>query len=657
MSPSSSTSLSPLHQISFIIFIVCSSLFFFAMSESVNFEFPDFVADQTNIVYSGDAKPSAGGAIEFNRVNESVYRVSHATYADAVHIWDSKSGKLSNFTTHFTFIIETQPGITPGHGLSFFLAPVGFQIPPNSGAGYLGLFNSSYTNSYQNQIVFVEFDSFSNIWDPGFPHVGINKNWLTSANYTAWNASLHSGDPADAWVSYNAETQLLNLSWRYGADNTSGENTSLSYQVNLKEVLPEWVTIGFSAATGNAIERHILRYWKFNSSLNIDDENEDRSKKMKLAVGITIPLSVLLVGGIVIFWRKKNHLQRSQETVALTSMNDDLERGTGPRRFSYQDLILATNNFSDDQKLGEGGFGCVYKGYLSRDGIAIAVKKISQGSKQGKKEYITEVKIISSLRHRNLVQLIGWCHDQTQFLLVYEFLPNGSLDSHLFNKRSPLEWTVRYKIATGLASALLYLHEECEQCVVHRDIKASNIMLDLGFNVKLGDFGLARIMDHEFGIQTTGLAGTLGYIAPEYVSTGKASKESDVYSFGVVALEIACGRKVNDRVDQNSDLGLVQWVWDLLGKGQLLSGVDQMMRTEFVVKEVECLMMVGLWCAHPDRNVRPSIRQAIQVLKFESALPNLPVKMPVAMYYAAPVASVVSFSGGTMTNNSMDLVR
>lgn len=109
--------------------------------------------------------------------------------------------------------------------------------------------------------------------------------------------------------------------------------------------------------------------------------------------------------------------------------------------------------------------------------------------------------------------------------------------------------------------------------------------------------------------------------------------------------------------DQNSDLGLVQWVWDLLGKGQLLSGVDQMMRTEFVVKEVECLMMVGLWCAHPDRNVRPSIRQAIQVLKFESALPNLPVKMPVAMYYAAPVASVVSFSGGTMTNNSMDLVR
>ncbi|KAI3494579.1 hypothetical protein L1887_40711 [Cichorium endivia] len=363
MSTSSSCSLSQVHQISFIILIVCSFLFFFAISESVYFEFTDFVADQTNIVYSGDAKPS-GGAIEFNRVNKSVYRVAHTVYADAVQIWDRKSGKLSSFTTHFTFIIETQPSITPGHGLAFFLAPVDFQIPPNSDR-----------------------------WDPGFPHVGINKNWLGSANSTAWNASLHSGDPADAWVSYSAATQMLTVSWRYVADNTSRENTSLSYQVDLREVLPEWVTIGFSAATGRAIERHILKYWQFNSSLNIDDGNEDNAKKRKLAVGLTVPLGVLVVGGI--------------------------------------------------------------------------------------------------------------------------------------------------------------------------------------------------------------------------------------------------------------------WVWDSLGKGQLLSCVDQKLRMEFVMKEVECLMMVGLWCAHPDPSLRPSIRQAIQVLKFEAALPSIPIKMPVAMYYAPEVG----FSSGTMTNSSIDLVR
>ncbi|KAI7750031.1 hypothetical protein M8C21_003781 [Ambrosia artemisiifolia] len=185
-------------------------------------------------------------------------------------------------------------------------------------------------------------------------------------------------------------------------------------------------------------------------------------------------------------------------------------------------------------------------------------------------------------------------------------------------------------------------------------------MLDSGFNMKLGDFGLARLMDHELGPQTTGLAGTLGYLAPEYVLTGKASKESDVYSFGVVALEIASGRKAMDSVDPNSDLGLVQWVWGLLGKGELLLGVDPRLKKDFDSKQVECLMMVGLWCAHPDRSLRPSIRQALQVLKFEAAVPNLPMKMPVPMYYyTEPDAPEVSSGsgGGSITYTSIDLVR
>lgn len=161
-------------------------------------------------------------------------------------------------------------------------------------------------------------------------------------------------------------------------------------------------------------------------------------------------------------------------------------------------------------KLGiQGGFGGVYRGYLMELGMTAAVKKIKRDSKQAKKEYITEVKIISQLRHRNLVQLIGWCHDEVEFLLVYEFMPNGSLDSHLFGNMSLLTWAVRYKISLGLAFALLYLHEEWEQCVVHRDIKSSNVMLDSNLNVKLGDFGLARLMDHhELGSQTTRLVGT-----------------------------------------------------------------------------------------------------------------------------------------------------
>ncbi|KDP32173.1 hypothetical protein JCGZ_12634 [Jatropha curcas] len=219
--------------------------------------------------------------------------------------------------------------------------------------------------------------------------------------------------------------------------------------------------------------------------------------------------------------------------------------------------------------------------------MAIAVKKFSRGSKQGKKEYITEVKTISQLRHRNLVQLIGWCHDRGEFLLVYEFMPNGSLDSHLFGKKNPLPWSVRYKISLGLASALLYLHEEWEQCVVHRDVKSSNVMLDSNFNVKLGDFGLARLMDHEVGPQTTAIAGTLGYLAPEYISTGRASKDSDVYSFGVVALEIASGRKAIDHIVQKIGISLVEWIWDLYGWGKMHLGIDKRLNMEYNEKEIE----------------------------------------------------------------------
>ncbi|KAE8652365.1 hypothetical protein Csa_022165 [Cucumis sativus] len=295
---------------------------------------------------------------------------------------------------------------------------------------------------------------------------------------------------------------------------------------------------------------------------------------------------------------------------------------------------MATNNFSKERKLGQGGFGAVYRGYIPDIDLSVAVKKISRGSRQGRKEYITEVKIISRLRHRNLVQLIGWCHDKGEFLLVYEFMPNGSLDSHLFGKRAPLAWTVRYKIALGLASALLYLHEEGEQCVVHRDIKSSNIMLDSNFNVKLGDFGLARLMDHELGAQTTGLVGTLGYLAPEYISTGRASKESDVFSFGVVALEIATGRMSRNSMEMESHKGLVEWVWDLHGNGKLLMGMDEkLVESDYEQKQVECLMLVGLWSAYPDPNLRPSIRQVIQVLNFETTMPNLPSKMPIAVYH------------------------
>ncbi|KAL3356379.1 hypothetical protein AABB24_017184 [Solanum stoloniferum] len=165
--------------------------------------------------------------------------------------------------------------------------------------------------------------------------------------------------------------------------------------------------------------------------------------------------------------------------------------------------------FRGKKMLGQGGFGGVYKGYLRESNSNTAVKKVSRESKQGIKEYASEVRIICRLRHKHLVQLVGWCHQKRELLLVYEFMLNGRLDYHLFKGRSHLTWPIRFKIAQGLASALLYLHDEWEQCVVHRDIKSSNIMLDSNFNAKLGDFGLARLVDNDKGSQTTVLAGTM----------------------------------------------------------------------------------------------------------------------------------------------------
>ncbi|KAI4964711.1 hypothetical protein ZWY2020_059793 [Hordeum vulgare] len=304
-----------------------------------------------------------------------------------------------------------------------------------------------------------------------------------------------------------------------------------------------------------------------------------------------------------------------------------------PEAVPHGELAIATDDFSDEKKLGEGGFGSVYRGHLKETNLDVAIKRVSKGSKQGRKEYASEVRIISRLRHRNLVQLIGWCHGGGELLLVYELMPNGSLDTHLYGRNKVLPWPVRHEIVLGLSSALLYLHQEWEQCVLHRDIKPSNVMLDASFAAKLGDFGLARLVDHGRGSHTTVLAGTMGYMDPECMVTGKTNAESDVYSLGVVLLEIACGRRPLVTAEHEDDaMHLTQWVWEWYGGGSVLDAADERLQGGFDGKEMECVMVVGLWCAHPDRSLRPTIRQAVNALRFEAPLPSLPPRMPVATF-------------------------
>ncbi|PIA51933.1 hypothetical protein AQUCO_01000063v1 [Aquilegia coerulea] len=625
--------------------------------KAISFKYPRFDSNPQKINLQGDAT-IGDGVIDLtrNRVDKSlVFSIGRALYADPVHLYDVTTGEVADFITHFQFKISVPSNQDYyADGLAFFLAPNGSDIPPftNLTGGYLGLFSeSSKFNSSENPVVAIEFDTYQNGWDPLGDHVGIDINSIDSVAIN--NHTSFTNGTAYVWVQYISSTN--NLSVYLAHDDVMEQNLILSLDLNLRDILPEWVNVGFSATTGTAYELHKILSWDFTStdfpSKSTDISPKDSSSSIgtgevgpkkaniKLLIGLVVGGSFLVVGvSLILFvWQKKskNGKKYDEDTISDISTDNDYEKGTGPKKFTRGEIVRATNNFDEEGKLGEGGFGSVYRGLLSVSDkiVDVAVKRVSKDSKQGKKEFVSEVRTISQLGHRNLVKLIGWCHEKREFLLIYEFMHNGSLDYHLFGGRTMLTWVLRYHIAHGLASALLYLHEEFEQCVVHRDIKSSNVMLDSKFNAKLGDFGLARFGDHEMGIKTTRLAGTMGYMAPECTVSGKANKESDVYSFGVVALEIACGRRAVEPREKEGKVGLVAWVWELYGSGRLLEAADSKLSNDFDEQQIERLMIVGLWCSNWDSILRPSIRQAIRVLDFEAPLPELPSKMSVPTHF------------------------
>ncbi|KAK3432928.1 hypothetical protein EUGRSUZ_D00437 [Eucalyptus grandis] len=602
---------------SLLVLVLSLAVAFRASASSQGIDFSFQIFNDSILQRQGDATYDSSSFIQITQANRDKVlsaSVGWATYHEPMRLWDKATGNVADFTTQFTFAINSLGEST------------------------------------------VEFDTFRNnapnfnVVDPNcskVAHVGIDLNNLTSivSSCVDWFMDkIMNGGRINATIAYNSSTQNLSvLMIDADATGTNINSSAISNIVNMTKYLPEWVTFGFSATTGSLFELHTIEAWEFSSNVQVAG-TKSKSWLWSILGSCSFILLILVLAFI---WfrqrskRKRAYMSGEGEDPAI---DEEFEQVSGPRKFTYKDLVVATDNFAIERLLGEGGFGRVYEGYLTSMSINVAIKKINPGSRQGIKEYASEVKTISRLRHRNLVQLIGWCHEKKELLLIYEFMSNGSLDSHLFKERSFLPWEKRYKIVLGIASALLYLHEEWEQCVVHRDIKSSNIMLDSDFNAKLGDFGLARLVEHAKGLQTTVLAGTMGYMAPEFIYTGKASKESDVYSFGVVLLEIACGRKVIElRANEGQDQ-LVDWVWELYGIGRLLDAADSKLGTDFVEKQLECLMVVGLWCAHPDHTARPSIREVLNVLNFNAPLPVLPLKLPVPTYLAPLVPTLAPLS-------------
>uniref|UniRef100_A0A0D9WEF5 non-specific serine/threonine protein kinase n=1 Tax=Leersia perrieri TaxID=77586 RepID=A0A0D9WEF5_9ORYZ len=279
-----------------------------------------------------------------------------------------------------------------------------------------------------------------------------------------------------------------------------------------------------------------------------------------------------------------------------------------PDVFSNTELRVATDNFSSQNILGEGGYGTVYKGKLP-DGRVIAVKQLSQSSRQGNSQFVTEVATISSVQHRNLVKLLGFCIDSNTPLLVYEYLQNGSLDSALF----------------GIACGLTYLHEESSVRVVHRDIKASNVLLDIDLTPKISDFGLAKLYDEKQTHVSTRIAGTLGYLAPEYAMRGRLTEKVDIFAFGVVVLEIVAGRPNTNNSLEESKSYLFEWLWDLNEKGQVLGIVDPSLM-DFDKDEASRVIRVALLCTQGSPHQRPPMSKALAMLTGEVEVSEVVMK-------------------------------
>ncbi|EER96629.1 hypothetical protein BDA96_02G189900 [Sorghum bicolor] len=316
----------------------------------------------------------------------------------------------------------------------------------------------------------------------------------------------------------------------------------------------------------------------------------------------------------------------AESSSSASKVGEEIKVASQLRKFAFNDLKCATRNFRPESLLGEGGFGCVFKGWIEENGTApvkpgtgltVAVKTLNHDGLQGHKEWVAEVDFLGNLHHPNLVRLIGYCVEDDQRLLVYEFMPRGSLDNHLFRRSLPLPWAIRMKVALGAAKGLAFLHEEAERPVIYRDFKTSNILLDAEYNAKLSDFGLAK--DGPVGDKThvsTRVMGTYGYAAPEYVMTGHLTSKSDVYSFGVVLLEMMSGRRSMDKNRPNGEHNLVEWARPLLGERQrFYKLIDPRLEGNFSVKGAQKAAQLARACLSRDPKARPLMSQVVEVLK------------------------------------------
>ncbi|XP_011043392.1 PREDICTED: L-type lectin-domain containing receptor kinase VII.1-like isoform X2 [Populus euphratica] len=600
-----------------------------------------------------------GSAIIESRIltltNQTSFSIGRALYPTKIPTKTPNSSFVYPFSTSFIFAMAPYKNVLPGHGLVFLFVPF-TGIQGSSSAQNLGFLNFTNGNSSDNHMLGIEFDVFANeeFSDMNDNHVGIDVNSLTSieaadAGYWPDNSGsssngntsdedsnsfkeqdLNNGKNYQVWIDY--EDSMINVTMA-PAGMKRPARPLLNVSLNLSDVFEDEMYVGFTSSTGQLVESHKILAWSFsNSNFSLSERlittglpsfvlPKDPFYRSKVFIaGATVGGVLLVVSAAAIAWFL---IKRRQRKAREREEMEDWELEYWPHRIRYQEIEAATKGFSEENVIGIGGNGKVYKGVLP-GGTEIAVKRISHEN-DGMREFLAEISSLGRLKHRSLVGLRGWCkRERGVFMLVYDYMENGSLEKRVFDcdESKMLSCEERIRILKDVASALLYLHEGWDSLVLHRDIKASNVLLDKDMNGRLGDFGLARVQGHGQVPSTTRVVGTIGYMAPEVVRSGRTSAQTDVFGFGVLILEVMCGR----RPIEEGQPPLVESVWQLMMQGQSLYALDERLKArgeQFDEGEVERMLHLGLLCAYPDSKVRPTMRQVVKVMEGNNELSEI----------------------------------
>ncbi|TKW03535.1 hypothetical protein SEVIR_7G047800v4 [Setaria viridis] len=610
--------------------ISCSFASSAACSRDVtNYSFHySFSSDSSDgLVLLRDAEIS-NGALHLTPGPRNSNRSGAALLAAPVTLWSQNSeGFMQNasfdtsFTMNFPYSSPAgQEAAGPnGEGLAFVVVPT-LNSPP---LGILGLRNNppKDTSSASRGTGFFLVKFF----DMDDNRSRLNISIITSAASLVNTMSIATNQTT---------TKNYKISIKYTRQHVGvymDDKPVLEADLNLNDNVLQRAFFGFLFSS----ELHSILSWELTVKLPGND-NKDIDWKVTLpAVLGCISVTAIMKMFVAAFYFKSKYNKLKMELV----LSETLRRLPGmPREFKHATMRKATDNFHEARRLGKGGFGAVYKGTLwsGKDGmtcVEVAVKKFTGDENRRYDDFLAEIDIINRLRHRNIVPLVGWCYEKGELLLIYEYMPNGSLDQHLCPKEQPqriLGWATRYDIVADIAAGLHYVHHEHEHMVLHRDIKASNIMLDSTFRARLGDFGLARIVGLDKNSYTDlGVAGTWGFIAPEYSVSHKATRRTDVYAFGVLVLEILTGRRALC-VFQDTFQLLTDWVWRLHQEGRLLEAVDKKVVSteEYDADGATRLLLLGLACTNPNPLDRPTMAEAVQVVAKSAPAPDVPHVKP-----------------------------